>query len=126
MEDKFNARLFELANDNPALQQAILNGMGSGKYSIPTGDITVDVFEDDNEKRQAFVKQAIDIARDLTVKDLAYMLEQVRPELILKEVQGGKLQHWEKTLRDIDITHLAVFILILWTRQRNANRKTET
>ena len=128
MDDRFNAKLFELAIDSPDLQQALLNGMmcGSNKYSIPTGDITVSVFEDDNEKRQQFVKDAIHIARDLTVKDLARMLAELRVDLILKEVQGETLPEWEKTLRDIDITHLAVFTLILWSRQRNANRKTET
>ena len=127
MNDKFNQALFETAMKSPDLQQAILNSMGSGsKYSIPTGDITVSVFEDENEKRKGFVLEAIKMARDVTVADLAKILAEVRAGLIIKEVQGEKLSEHEKTLRDIDITHLAVFALILWVRQREANKKTET
>lgn len=116
MNDSFKKTLWSLASSNPDLQQAIIKAMGinGGGYSIPTGDITVSIFEDVEEDQRGKWIKAIDTARELKVKDLARMLGELRPAIILKEAQGEELKVHEKTLRDIDITALAVFTLIDW------------
>ena len=115
MEDTFTAELFEMARNSPAIRQAIVNAMSKDKgYSIPIGDITIDLYAREESPQRDFIEKALLRARSLTVKDLAQMLGELSAYLTIKEEAGEKLQPHEKTLKDIDIYGLALFILVMW------------
>lgn len=117
MEDRFNKTLWELGLNNPEAQKAIVKSMSkdSGGYSIPTGDITLAIYEAELEESQrAKIVTAIEKARELKVKDLARILGELSVALTLEDVNGGKLEEPERTLKDIDITALATWALVKW------------
>ena len=114
MNDDFNKKLWELASTSTSLQEAIKGNMSGGYYSIPTGDITVSIFEHKDEPQQEKMVEVLKMARELTVADLARILAEVRIALIFEEVKGEALKPHEKTLRDIDVTALATFALAKW------------
>lgn len=116
MTDDFNKMVWDLAGDSPALQQALVNHMSkdSAGYSIPTGDIHLQVFTRDTPPQNMI--DAIKKADSLTVAQLGKILGELRPALILKEVEGEALRPYEQTLRDIDISCLATFALVEWAK----------
>lgn len=119
MNDDFNRQLLELASTSPDLQEALKKSFTAGScgYTIPTGDICVDVFEL-SEKAQGrdFIVQAIKKAQSLTVAELAQMLGELRVALNVKMVEGEALLPLEKTLKDIDITAIATWALVSWLK----------
>lgn len=117
MEDIFNRELWKLGLDSPEAQKAIIKSMSkdSGGYSIPTGDITLAVYEAELEESQRDkIITAIEKARELKVKDLARILGELGVALSLEEMKRGKLEEPERTLKDIDITALATWALVKW------------
>lgn len=123
MNDEFNKTLWGLGEDSPELQRAIAKSMEAKEskrgYSIPTltlnsvteelEDIHVTAFTDveDPEQRDRLVN-AIKKVDSMTVGELARVIGYGRVALILKEAKGEELTEQEKTLRDIDITSLAL------------------
>ena len=124
MNDDFNRKLWKMAVDSPDLQEALIKSMNteSGGYSIPTGDITLSVFDKEDTPQREKMLQAIQKASELRVKDLARILGELRVDLTLEEVQGRKLDSPEETLRDIDITALATWALIKWLARKPIER----
>lgn len=116
MTDDFSKMVWDIAGDSPALQQALVNHMSkdSAGYSIPTGDIHLQVFTRDTPPQNMI--DAIKKADSLTVAQLGKILGELRPALILKEVEGEALRPYEQTLRDIDISCLATFALVEWAK----------
>ena len=116
MNDDFK-ELWERAVDSPYLREALMKS--SGGYSIPTGNITEEVFDPDyftnfpREEDRQTIAQIIKNAMGLKVSELSDMLTELRSALISKEVKGETLNPMEKTLRDLDANKLAFFILIL-------------
>lgn len=120
MNNDFNKQLWQLASDSPELQQAIIQSMSNASrgYSIPTGDITLSVFElEDNPRREKLI-QAIHKARELTVEQLARILAELKVDLIVEEADGRNLLKQEETLMDIDITALATYALVMWLKRK--------
>lgn len=117
--------VWELGLDSPAIQQSIIKAMSkaSGYYSIPTGDITTSVFSGEDSPLKDKMIQALSIAMDMKLKDIATMLNVVRHSIILKEVQEKPLAEYEQTLKDIDIVSLAVFTLIKYVASTQGARQ---
>lgn len=118
MNDDFNRQLLELASTSPDLQEALKKSFTAGGwgYSIPTGDICVDVFEEGKEAHRDTIVQAIKKAQSLTVAELAQILGELRVALNIKLAEGETLPEDERTLRDIDITALATWALVKWIK----------
>lgn len=108
--------LWDLALESPGLQRAIIKNMATeqGLYSIPTGDITISVFDKEDTPEREKIITAIKQVQDMKIKDLAKILKELRIDLIVQEVNNPGLADYEKTLRDIDITALATFAYIRW------------
>lgn len=119
MNDDFNRQLLELASTSPDIQEALKKSFSTEGwgYSIPTGDICLDVFEL-SEKAQGrdIIVQAIKKAQSLTVQELSQRLAELRVALNVKMAEGETLAPLEKTLRDIDITALATWALVAWLK----------
>ncbi len=125
MNDDFNKRLWEMAIDSPDLQQAIKKSMSTENkgYTIPTrrysevleevGDIHsyyLDMAKDEAQKEK--LAQIIKSIDSMTIGELATQLNYVRVAMLVKEVENEKeLTEVEKTLRDIDITLLALTVM---------------
>lgn len=120
MNDNFNKLLWDLGRDNPEIQEAIAHSMSTGTrgYSIPTRkyckateeveDIhTYFIDKEDPEQREKLA-QALKQVDNMTVGQLAKILNYTRVALTLKEVEGQELTEPEKTLKDIDISALAL------------------
>ena len=105
MNDDFNRQLLELASTSPDLQEALKKSFTAGGwgYSIPTGDICVDVFEEGKEAHRDTIVQA-------------QILGELRVALNIKLAEGETLPEDERTLRDIDITALATWALVKWIK----------
>lgn len=116
MIDDFNKMVWDIAGDSPALQQALVTHMSkdSAGYSIPTGDIHLQVFTRDTPPQNLI--NAIKKADSLTVAQLGKILAELRVALTIKEVQGEALRPFEQTLKDIDISCLATFALVEWAK----------
>ena len=121
MYDDLSKALWELGSDHPELQGAIAQTINSEKgYSIPTrrysevldevGDIHeyyLDIAQDEEHREK--LAQLIKKIDSMTVGELSTQLNYVRVAMLVKEVEeGGELTPVEKTLRDIDITMLAI------------------
>ena len=117
-EFSIDKSIWDLGADNPAIQESIIKALStaSGYYSIPTGDIVTSIFSKDDSPLKDKMVQALDIARNMKVKDLAHIMVELRPALIIKEIEGAELAEYEKTLRDIDIASIAVFSLVKWLK----------
>lgn len=116
MTDDFNKMVWDLAGDSPALQQALVAHMSkdSAGYSIPTGDIHLQVFTRDTPPQNLLA--AIKKADSLTVAQLGKILAELSTALTIKEVKGEALRPFEQTLKDIDISCLATFALVEWAK----------
>lgn len=123
MNDNFNKALWDLGKDNPELREAIAHSLykGGNGYSIPTRQycsVTEEVEDihthlldiEDPEKREKLL-QAIKKVDSMTIGQLAKLLNYARVAYLLKEARGEKLTEPEKTLKDIDITMLALNVL---------------
>lgn len=128
MEDRFNKALWELGVDNPELQKAILKSIEgedpkSGGYSIPTKnfiiehpadrlptgqDIHITAFnKEDPDQKQRYIEEIKKIDQ-CAIKEVAQHLAKWTAYLTLKEAEGQELTPIERTLKDIDITALAL------------------
>lgn len=117
MNDEFNRLLLTLAKDSPDIQQALFKNAreaAESGYSIPTGDIHLDIFKDGEP--HAKLLAALKKADQLTVAQLDKILRELRAALTIKEVTGEALLPYEKTLKDIDISCLATFALVTWAK----------
>lgn len=116
MSEKYPRELWEMAKDRPDLQHAIAESMAkdSGYYSIPTGNILLSVYDEVDQAQRENMIQAIKKARELSIKDLSSMLEELKIALTLEEAQGAILSPQEQTLKAIDINALATWTLALW------------
>ena len=121
MNDNFTQALWELGEDSPEARRAIAQAVNAeAGYSIPTrrysevleetGDIHyyyLDIAQ--NEEHRDALAKAIKKVDSITVGELARQLNNVRVAMLVKEVEEGKeLTPVEKTLRDIDVTMLAL------------------
>ena len=121
MYNNFNSELFRLAQESPALQDIFLNALAN--YSIPTGNIKESVFDMEDPNKVETIVKAINQADSLTVAQLDKMAGELRVALTLEEVKGRELLPYEKTLKDIDISALAVFIVVKWLNARRQTNK---
>ena len=127
MNDNFNSILWELGKDSPELQEAIAHSMKTPPelrgYSIPTRtyceatgeveDIHITAFTDiEDPAKRDIATRNIKRVDSMTVGELARTLNYCRAHLIAKEVKGQELTEPEKTIRDIDITALAVIAVL--------------
>ena len=119
MNDDFNRQLLELASTSPDIQEALKKSFSTEGwgYSIPTGDIRLDIFTEGREAHRDTLVQAIKKAQSLTVEELSKILGELRVALNVKLATGEALDQTEKTLRDIDITALATWALVKWLRE---------
>ena len=119
MIDTFDKALLKAAAGSPGLQQALLKNMSkdSAGYSIPTGDIHLYAVSRPEEAERERAVDLVKKADSLTVGQLCKLLAELKPALIIKEVQGEELQEFQKTLRDIDISALAAFALVEWIKE---------
>lgn len=102
--------IWNLAQNNPELQQVLLKDkLSRDLYSIPTGDIKLDVFTlYQTEESQQKAIDLIKAVGRLDVNKISELLTHLQIYLQLKEAQGEELTPQEKTLKDIDILKLAV------------------
>ena len=124
MTDNFDAILWELGKDSPEAREAIIKTLSPSSseehkgYYIPTRRYLAltDSVEDihlgytvleDPEQRERLA-HAIKKVDSMTVGQLAKRLGELRAYLIAKEVTGEELTPLEETLRDIDISYLAL------------------
>ena len=117
VNDIFDQNLWKLATDNPELQQAIVNARQTRSgYSIPTGDINIylDFQSLISDQKKSKLAEAVDTTRSLTIREVDFLLRKVQQALILSEAEGHKLTAEEKTMKDIDLTALATFIVVKW------------
>ena len=113
MIDDLSKLALELAKDNPAIQQAIIDCIANNKgYSIPTGNIITSVFSIEDKDRQDKAVMAVKNTMELRIKDLAHIFGLVSAGLAVKEASGEDLLPEEKTLKDIDIVALATFAVV--------------
>ena len=122
MNDDINRKLWSMAVDSPELQQAIIRSMstgsGSGGYKIPTRqycettgeveDIHFNLLDMEDPAQKEELIKAIQKVDRMTVGQLAKILSYTSTALRVKEAEGMKLSEPERTLRDIDITYLAL------------------
>lgn len=84
------------------------------KYSKATGEV-VDIHtyftEIEDEAQRGKLLQAIRKADSMTIGELSRMAGYARVEINLKEAEGKELTEPERTIRDIDLTTLAIFIM---------------
>lgn len=117
MNDDFNRQLWELASNAPDLQQAMLKA--SAGYTIPTGNVLEELADPSypvpfpSQRDRDAMAKIVRNAMRLPVSELSEMLDGVRSALILKEERGETLNRMEKTLKDLDLNRLALFILLL-------------
>lgn len=104
--------------DSPELQKELTESKG---YSIPTRllckatgeveDIHIALADIVDDAQREKLIQAVKKVDSMTVGELSKMLSYARVGLILKEVEGEELTEQERTLRDLDITTLALYIV---------------
>lgn len=121
MDEAYINELWKLGTNIPSLQKRIAGMISKDSsdpdpgFSIPTGDITLEIFSKDvDEDQQRSAVAFIQLVEDLRIRDLAQLLAELRPALIMKEVEGEELTKPEKTLRAIDIRALATLALVHW------------
>lgn len=116
MTDDFNRALWALATDSPTLRQALASHISktSAGYSIPTGDIHLQVYANGTPSDKLI--SAIKKADSMTVGQLGKILAELRAVLEIRQIQGETLQPFEETLKDIDISCLATFALVEWAK----------
>ena len=123
MNNDFNKALWKLGEDRPELQKAIARTIvNAGGYVIPTRklckatgeveDIHIGIADIEDEEHRGKLIQAIRKADSLTVRELAQLLSWERVDLCVREAKGETLTEEEKTLRDIDITTLALYAIL--------------
>lgn len=121
MNDVFNKTLWELASTSPDLQEALKKSMRGAGYSIPTRthckatgeveDIHFSALDiEDAEKRERFLN-AVKSVDSMKVGEIAKLLNYARVAIVVKEAEGEELTEVEKTLKDIDFSLLAMFIV---------------
>ncbi len=112
MNNFFNAELFRLAQDSPEFQGIFLNAL-TDKYTIPTGNMMEDIINsvepDEVEEYEAFIKEV----ENLTIAQLAKIIADVSKALTVAESKGVDLNPLLITLKDIDVTALAVFAVAM-------------
>lgn len=118
MDSEYNKKLWQIAVNNPSLQEAIIKirSKDSRGYLLLTRGFEKILQEDaKTEEDLLFHAEMKKLAENLTVKDLAEITSQVQ-ELIAyrEEVKGEKISRLEKTVKDIDITSMAIYILSYW------------
>lgn len=130
MEDRFSKALWELGQDNPDLQEAIAKSITGEKekgYSIPTKqfvyehpadqlptgqDIHTTVFTMEDPKQREYTIEDIKKIDQYTIKEVAQHLARWTSYLTLQEAEGRDLSPIERTLKDIDITSLAILAVL--------------
>ena len=84
------------------------------QYSKATGeveDIHTYFAEIEDEAEREKLLQAIKTADSITIGELSKMAGYARVGILLKEAEGKELTESERTIRDIDLTTLAIFIM---------------
>lgn len=108
----FNEAFFKLAQDSPELQDSILTAL-TDKYTITTGNMIEDIINavepDEVEELEAFIKKV----ENLTVAQLAKIITDVSNALTVAKSKGVDLNPLLVTLKDIDVTALAVFAVAM-------------
>lgn len=124
MNDKFNKLLWDLGRDTPEVQEAIAHSMSTASkgYSIPTRqyckatgeveDIHTYFIDKEDPAQREKLANALKQVDNMTVGELAKILNYTRVALTLKEVDGQELTEPEKTLKDLDISALALVTAI--------------
>lgn len=121
MNDDFNTTLWKMASTSPDLQEALKRNFRTAGYSIPTRtyceatgeleDIHFSLADiEDDDQRERFI-QAVKSIDDMRVGDIATQLNYARVNILVKEAEGKELTDIEKTLKDLDFTLLAMFIV---------------
>ena len=121
MNDEFNTTLWKMASTSPDLQEALKRNFRTAGYSIPTRtyceatgeleDIHFSLADiEDDDQRERFI-QAVKSIDDMRVGDIATQLNYARVNILVKEAEGKELTDIEKTLKDLDFTLLAMFIV---------------
>ena len=130
MSNDYTKMLWEMAVDSPALQEALIKSMSKdiGRYSIPTRHWEIEhpddrlptghtihwavtQMEDDTQMEK--VAKAIKETESITIGQLSRIATWASIAIMAKEAEGAELSPEERTLKDIDITALALFLLRL-------------
>lgn len=132
MTRDFISEVWELGRDNPdfieIVARAITKTSKETGYSIPvreycnaTGeieDIHLNYLNIEDEKKREKIEKIIKRVDQLTIGELAKELSTLS---LLYRIKGTseELEPYEKTLKDIDITRLALFTLLAPIRHRD-------
>lgn len=119
MIDDFRKKIWDLAKDNPTMQEALMKRiMENNRYTIPIGDIT-------EAHNSASWYRLLDGLSSLQVKDIDGIIRQIRPALVAKEQRGEHLSDIERTLRDIDILGLTFTAIEHYAHQKEQEKELE-
>lgn len=127
--DIFDQSLWKLATESPELQQAIVNARQTRSgYSIPTGDIELELNFQSliSADKKSKLAEAVDITRSLTIREVDFLLRKVQQALTLSVAEGHTLTAEEKTMKDIDLTALATFIVVKWLSIKTQEKDAKT
>lgn len=123
-----DASFWELAGDFPELREALIKAGSEGLYSIPVRKWEIEHPADklptghtiswellkmeDPDKREKAI-QNIRKIENMTVGQLATLANYASTEYEIREASGQELSPVEQTIKDIDITLLAYYIVRL-------------
>ena len=113
---KFNNELWELAQDNPAMQRAIIEAFGNKGDYMPTNTDAVSIFSpvcfpDQKDKLMDLLQRD---SMKLSLNTLEIRLKELKQALTAKDSNGNELSEAEKFMQKLDITALGTMICASW------------